>query len=82
MYWSQSSICKLALGLSKCDGYPPWKQGISNHEWINLGESDNESPSLNESSQSHAASAPKAVVEDWIQHSILIPDSMMDPSQI
>ncbi|EGC46187.1 conserved hypothetical protein [Histoplasma capsulatum var. duboisii H88] len=70
------------FGWLRIDGYPPRERGISYHEWINLDESDNESPSLNESPKSHAAPAAKAVVEDWIQHSILIPDSMMDPSQI
>ncbi|OAX84635.1 hypothetical protein ACJ72_00999 [Emergomyces africanus] len=70
------------FGWLRIDGYPPRERGIGNHEWINLGESDNESPSLDESPKTYAAPAPKAVVEDWIQPSILIPDSMMDPSQI
>ncbi|KMU84100.1 hypothetical protein CIHG_01886 [Coccidioides immitis H538.4] len=69
------------FGWLRTDGYPPRERGISNHEWINLGESDNESPSLNESPRSHTAQASKAV-EDWIQQSILVPDSIMDSSQI
>ncbi|OJD10746.1 hypothetical protein AJ78_08325 [Emergomyces pasteurianus Ep9510] len=58
------------FGWLRIDGYPARERGISNHEWINLDESDNESPSLIESPKSHAAPAPKAVVEDWIQHNI------------
>ncbi|EEH06505.1 short-chain dehydrogenase [Histoplasma capsulatum G186AR] len=47
------------IGLVKMlriDGYPPKERGISNHEWINIGESDHESP------KSYAAPAPKAVI--------------------
>ncbi|EER40687.1 conserved hypothetical protein [Histoplasma capsulatum var. duboisii H88] len=63
----------IGIGLVKMlriDGYPPKERGMSNHEWINIGESDHESP------KSYAAPAPKAVVEDWIKYSILIPDSI------
>ncbi|KLJ07025.1 hypothetical protein EMPG_17479 [Blastomyces silverae] len=67
------------FGWLRFDGYPPRERGISNHEWMNLDESDDESPSLNESKRTHAAGTSKAVVENWIQQSTLIPDSMMNP---
>nr|KMM71104.1 hypothetical protein CPAG_07411 [Coccidioides posadasii RMSCC 3488] len=69
------------FGWLRVDGYPPREREISNHEWINLDESDNESPSLNESPRSHTAPASKAV-EDWIQQSTLAPEPITDSSPI
>ncbi|OAT07851.1 hypothetical protein BDBG_03874 [Blastomyces gilchristii SLH14081] len=50
------------FGWLRIDGYPPRERGISNHEWMNIDESDDESPSLNESPRSHAAGTSKAAV--------------------
>ncbi|KAM5434694.1 hypothetical protein MferCBS31731_006640 [Microsporum ferrugineum] len=48
------------------DGFPARERGISNHEWVTLDESDDESLLLNESPGSDIAPVTKAV-EDWIQ---------------
>ncbi|KAI2011690.1 hypothetical protein LOZ39_001012 [Ophidiomyces ophidiicola] len=63
------------FGWLRIDGYPPRERAISNHEWFNLDESDNESAPLNESPKSHTVPTPKVAVEEWIQQSILIPNA-------
>ncbi|EEP81914.1 predicted protein [Uncinocarpus reesii 1704] len=77
---ASENATRIIFGWLRIDGYPPRERGISNHEWMNVDESDNESPPPNESPRSHAATTSKAV-EDWIQQSILVPDSV-DSSQI
>lgn len=77
---ASENATRMIFSWLRYDGYPPRERKISNHEWMNLDDSEDESPLLNESPKSHEAASSKAV-EEWIQRSILVSDSAVDPSE-